>query len=250
MARVAAIAGIWCLAQLVLTFSFASGAASGGPVALSALAPVDEYFGRQKLSPFGVRHKVFALKDDLHHARSHPDAIEHDALLTEDALHDWTTRFPHDPWLPATAWNLATLYEELPGADAQMHAIDCLAVRTRSFCGYAVCRLRSARSRAGRRRSSVAALGRIARAARRNLTHRHAVACGFRSPLAGVPSFAVRCANAGRSGIVGCRDQSSARRGIGANVGKALLDALEKRYGWRIRPSRVGIRRAVRTIAG
>lgn len=90
---------------------------------MSALAPADEYFGRLKLSPFGIRHKIFSLKDDLHHARANPDSIQHDALLTEDALHDWFTHYPADPWLPATAWNLATLYEELPGTAAQSYAI-------------------------------------------------------------------------------------------------------------------------------
>lgn len=117
---------ITALLTLVTTFSSANGAALRGSVSLSALAPADEYFGRLKLSPFGIRHKIFSLKDDLHHARRRPDDVEHEAQDVEDALRDWTARFPQDPWIAATAWNLATLYEELPGNDAQKRALSAL----------------------------------------------------------------------------------------------------------------------------
>ncbi len=103
-----------------------NGTAAGGPVSVSDLAPADEYFGRARVSPLGIRHKIFSLKDDLHHARSQPGSIQHDAETIEEALLDWIKRFPHDPWLPATAWNLAILYEELPGTEAQAHAVTLL----------------------------------------------------------------------------------------------------------------------------
>lgn len=122
----ASVTAFTALLSLAVTFLSADGAAIRGSVSLSALAPADEYFGRLKLSPFGIRHKVFSLKDDLHHARAKPDAIEHDAELVEDALRDWTTRFPQDPWIAAAAWNLATLYEELPGTGAQSRAVNAL----------------------------------------------------------------------------------------------------------------------------
>jgi hypothetical protein len=126
MARAQTIAAVCWIALLVLGFVSANGVASRDPVSFSALAPADEYFGREKISPIGIRHKIYTLKYDLHHGRAHPDSIEHDAQLIEDALKDWFTRFPQDPWLPATAWNLATLYEELPGSDAQNRAIAAL----------------------------------------------------------------------------------------------------------------------------
>ncbi|MFN2450406.1 MAG: hypothetical protein ABR508_11575 [Candidatus Baltobacteraceae bacterium] len=118
------------------------GIASGGPVAFSDLAPADEYFGRLHLSAIVVRHRVFALKDDLHHARQQPDAVANDAQDVQDALNDWARRFPRDPWIPPTAWNLATLYEELPGPDAQKRAVAVLQnIREKyaatAFAGYA-----------------------------------------------------------------------------------------------------------------
>lgn len=109
-----------------LALPSSNGIAARGPVALSDLAPADEYFGRQRLSPLGIRHTIFSLKDDLHKARRRPDVIAHDADLVRDAIDDWTQRFPRDSWLPATVWNLATLYEELPGVDARGHAVELL----------------------------------------------------------------------------------------------------------------------------
>src|SRR6185437_14409613 len=48
------------------------------------------------------------------------------ALLVQDALQDWSTRYPRDSWIPAALWNLATLYEELPGDHARTHALAVL----------------------------------------------------------------------------------------------------------------------------
>lgn len=116
-----------CLATLEALGVFSSnGIAVRGPVSVSDLAPADEYFGRLRLSPFGIRHKIFSLKDDLHHGRRKPDAIEHDALDVQDALQDWSSRYPRDSWIPAALWNLAILYEELPGEDARTHAVAVL----------------------------------------------------------------------------------------------------------------------------
>lgn len=103
-----------------------NGIAARGPVSFSDLAPADEYFGRMRLSPFGIRHMIFSLKDDLHHGRKKPDSIEHDALEVQDALQDWSSRYPRDSWIPAAWWNLAILYEELPGDDARTHALAVL----------------------------------------------------------------------------------------------------------------------------
>ena len=124
MARASLAATVSLLGTLLAsTSSPSNGIASSDPVSLSELAPADDYFGHQKMSPLEIRHKVFSLKDDFHHARMRPDAVQHDAETVEDAIQDWTARFPHDTWIPSAAWGLATLYEELPGTDAHEHAI-------------------------------------------------------------------------------------------------------------------------------
>jgi hypothetical protein len=126
MAKTRFLAVVTLATLIAFALSSSNGTAARGPVSVSDLAPADEYFGRARVSPLGIRHKIFSLKDDLHHARSQPDAIQHDAETIEEALLDWVKRFPRDPWLPATAWNLAILYEELPGTDAQAHAVALL----------------------------------------------------------------------------------------------------------------------------
>ncbi len=95
------------------------------------------------MSALVIRHKLFALKDDLHHMREQPDSIEHDAAEVQEALDDWWEKYPHDPWLAAACWNLATLFEELPGQDAQKNAVQTLtSVRTKfpdtDFARYAI----------------------------------------------------------------------------------------------------------------
>ncbi|HZT12712.1 MAG TPA: hypothetical protein VFA29_07910, partial [Candidatus Baltobacteraceae bacterium] len=124
MTRARATAAVSLLATLTaFALSSSNGIASRDPVSVSALAPADEYFGRQKLSPLGIRHEVLTLKDDLHHAREHPDAIEHKAELVEEAIDDWAERYPNDTWIASATWQLGTLFEELPGKDAHEHAI-------------------------------------------------------------------------------------------------------------------------------
>lgn len=93
---------------------------------VSDLAPADEYFGRMHLSVVRIHHQVFALKDELHHGRARPDAIQHETDQIDDAYLDWANRFPKDRWLPRMGWELATLYEELPGGDARVRAIALL----------------------------------------------------------------------------------------------------------------------------
>jgi hypothetical protein len=141
MERILAIAAL-SAAVAVTASPSPNGTAKRGPVFVSNLAPADEYFGRAKLSVLVIRHRIFAMKDDLHHLRASPAKIGSDASDVQDALDDWAARFPHDSWLPAASWNLATLYEELPGADAQQKAIAMLsAVRDRyrgtPFAGFA-----------------------------------------------------------------------------------------------------------------
>jgi len=89
-------------------------------------APADEYFGRLQYSVLVIRHKIFALKDELHHDRREQASILHDADGVTDAFNDWTDRFSKDPWIPRTGWELATLYEELPGEQAHEQAIRLL----------------------------------------------------------------------------------------------------------------------------
>ncbi|MBV9440670.1 MAG: hypothetical protein JOZ24_11820 [Candidatus Eremiobacteraeota bacterium] len=77
------------------------------------LAPADRYFGRLKMSILGVRN---SLNDLSARADAHPEDADHifdKAVLVEDALRDWQTQFPNDPWIPKYAYALSQLYAKL-----------------------------------------------------------------------------------------------------------------------------------------
>ena len=77
------------------------------------VAPADRSFGRLKMSILGVRN---ALKELSFRADVHPEDAEHiyvKAVLVEDALRDWQSHFPRDPWIPTYAYSLAQLYGKL-----------------------------------------------------------------------------------------------------------------------------------------
>ena len=85
-------------------------------------APADEYFGRLKMSILGVRSKVKDLGLDADTHPEHDGAILSTALWVEDAMRDWSKKYPYDHWLPRYAYALETMYERIPGDEAAKRA--------------------------------------------------------------------------------------------------------------------------------
>jgi hypothetical protein len=85
-------------------------------------APADEYFGRLKMSILGVRSKVKDLGLDADSHPEHDAAILSTALWVEDAMRDWSKKYPYDHWLPRYAYALETIYERIPGTEAAKRA--------------------------------------------------------------------------------------------------------------------------------
>jgi hypothetical protein len=96
-------------------------------------APLDEYFGTQKMSALGIRMRI----DDLgrrYHAHLLGDADTlHDALIAENSYHAWQSRYPRDRWLAPTAFHLEQLYAELQLPQARNHATSMLHFIDGSF---------------------------------------------------------------------------------------------------------------------
>jgi hypothetical protein len=90
---------------------------------VARLAPLDEYFGRLKMSVLGVRNKVtrLGLDADLH--PEHDAAVLAQAVFVEDAMRDWARKYPYDRWLPRYAYALETMYERIPGPEAHRRAV-------------------------------------------------------------------------------------------------------------------------------
>lgn len=85
-------------------------------------APADEYFGRLKMSILGVRSKVKDLGLDADMHPEHDPAILSTALWVEDAMRDWSKKYPYDHWLPRYAYALEVMYERIPGDEAAKRA--------------------------------------------------------------------------------------------------------------------------------
>jgi hypothetical protein len=89
-------------------------------------APLDEYFGAQKMSALGIRMRIDDLGRRYHaHMLGDADAL-HDALITENSYRAWAGRYPRDRWLAPTAFHLEQLYAELQLPEARSHAMSML----------------------------------------------------------------------------------------------------------------------------
>ena len=92
---------------------------------LNNAAPADRYFGRLKMSALRIRYEIAQLKTDYEYHRRAPDDVLHLLAYTEDAYYQWAAAYPRDTWLPSTGYNLAKLFEELPGYGARTGAVIC-----------------------------------------------------------------------------------------------------------------------------
>ena len=98
---------------------------------LGDAAPADKYFGRLKMSALRIRYEIAQLKTDYEYHRRMPDDVLHLLSYTEDAYYQWAGDYPKDAWLASTGYNLARLFEELPGDGARVSAVRALQfVRT------------------------------------------------------------------------------------------------------------------------
>lgn len=89
-------------------------------------APVDQYFGKLKMSALRVRYETMQLRKRYESHELLPDQTLHLLLFAQDAFEEWARLYPRDPWLASTAYNLAQLYEELPGSLPRERAVALL----------------------------------------------------------------------------------------------------------------------------
>jgi hypothetical protein len=98
---------------------------------LSNAAPADKYFGRLRMSALRIRYEITQLKTNYEYHRRKPDDVLHLLSYTEEAYYQWAAAYPKDTWLASTGYNLAKLFEELPGGAARDGAVRALQfVRT------------------------------------------------------------------------------------------------------------------------
>ena len=121
------------------------------------VAPADEYFGRLKMSMLGIRNQLHDLTLRLQYSPANGDTVLGTAVLVEDAMHDWEHKYPADPWLARSVYDLTTLYSH---------------VRTTKGHARAAHALRWLLSRYGRTRYGALARAQIQSASRNTLTRK------------------------------------------------------------------------------
>lgn len=84
------------------------------------LAPLDEYFGKAKLSPLGIENTIHDTNLRVHYDPEHASRYYSTLEVAENALHDWARKYPHDPWLPGRAYFMSHVFWSMnaPQADA------------------------------------------------------------------------------------------------------------------------------------
>lgn len=83
------------------------------------VAPADEYFGHLKMSILGVRNQLRDLSLRLQYAPEKSADVLGPAGWVEDALHDWESKYPADPWLAKSVFQLAQLYSQIHTEEGQ-----------------------------------------------------------------------------------------------------------------------------------
>lgn len=92
----------------------------------TSAAPLDEYFGPQKMSAIGVRMRIDALGRRYHARQTTDGDLLHDGEITEASLRAWDAKYPRDPWLAPTAYHLEQLYALVPSPEGHARAMTML----------------------------------------------------------------------------------------------------------------------------
>ncbi|GAC1503830.1 MAG: hypothetical protein NVS1B14_09420 [Vulcanimicrobiaceae bacterium] len=78
--------------------------------ASSRVAPADEYFGRLKMSILGIRNQLRTLEMRAAYRSESKRALMGQASFIEDAMSEWSRKYPGDPWIPGFRHRLNMVY--------------------------------------------------------------------------------------------------------------------------------------------
>lgn len=90
------------------------------------VAPADEYFGRLKMSILGIRNELRDLDQRLTYSPDAGPAALGTALFVENAIRDWEAKYPADPWLARSVYQLTHVYARIHTPDAHLKAVNAL----------------------------------------------------------------------------------------------------------------------------
>lgn len=104
----------------------ASGPAAARTHAAIRVAPADEYFGRLKMSILGIRNQLHDLGLRLTYSPEKSEDVLGSAAMVEDALRDWERKYPADPWLAKSVYELTSLYARVHTPEGRQSAARAL----------------------------------------------------------------------------------------------------------------------------
>jgi hypothetical protein len=86
----------------------------------SKVAPLDEYFGKMKLSPLGINNTIHDTNLHVKYDSANAGHYYQSLAWAEEALHDWAHKYPQDTWLPGRAYYMSHVFWQMhtPEGDA------------------------------------------------------------------------------------------------------------------------------------
>jgi hypothetical protein len=126
-----AAVGFASMKVIVTLCAVAAGVLAAWSVAVAgttSVAPLDEYFGRQKLSPLGIENVIHDTNLRVHYDPLHASRYYGDLAPAEDALDDWARKYPADPWLAGRAYFMSHVFWAMHTKEADAAAAHCRAL--------------------------------------------------------------------------------------------------------------------------
>jgi hypothetical protein len=98
---------------------------SAAATAQTRVAPLDEYFGKSKLSPLGIENIIHDTNLRVHYNPANAARYYATLASAEDALDDWARKYPGDPWLPGRAYYMSHVFWAMHTHAADVAAEHC-----------------------------------------------------------------------------------------------------------------------------
>jgi hypothetical protein len=102
--------------------------------ARTRIAPADEYFGRAHMSILEIGNRIHDTTYRAAHGVPASQLLSQNELI-EDAVRDWESKYPADPWLPLDAAQVVHLYGLMQTQNGRMHMHMAYAWLVAHFAG-------------------------------------------------------------------------------------------------------------------
>ena len=97
------------------------------------VAPADEYFGRMKMSILGITNSIRDTGLRENYDPTNAAKYYTTLALTEDALEDWSHKYPQDSWIPRRAYDMSHDFWLMHTPQGNSEAQRCRNILFRSF---------------------------------------------------------------------------------------------------------------------